>query len=81
MALIVSQSHSLCCDNVFLSQYILLIEPNTQHMHQDQAQDAIAQMPQISRPDAFELTAIGQLSKHDVDEITHSPSTGLYWVS
>src|SRR5579863_2857561 len=45
-------------------------------MHQKETQQAIAQMPEIPRPDPLHLAAIGQLTKHRVDEVAYSPQHG-----
>lgn len=50
----------------------LLIEEKADRMHQQAAQQAIAQMPHIPRPDALHATAIRQLPKDGVDEVAHS---------
>jgi hypothetical protein len=51
----------------------LLIEEKAERMHQNVAQQAVAQMPQITRPDSFHLTAIGQLTKDRIDEVANAP--------
>ena len=51
---------------------LLLIEENNHGVHEWQAQGAIAQVPQITRPDAFEPTAIDQLAKDGFDAIAYS---------
>lgn len=51
----------------------MLIEPDTQSMHQDRPQDPVAQMPQIACPHAFELAAIRQLAEDRVNAIAHLP--------
>lgn len=50
----------------------MLIEEKADRMHQQTAQQTIAQMPQITRPDPFHATAVRQLDKDGVDEIAHS---------
>ena len=57
---------------------IVLIKEKAHGMHQKVAQQASAQMPQITRPDSFHVTAIGQLSEHRVDEIAHASKTELW---
>ena len=52
---------------------ILLIEEKAQGMHQNVSQQAVTQMPHITRPDTFHLTAIGQLTKDRVDEVANAP--------
>src|SRR5579885_1072415 len=51
---------------------IMLVEPNAKGMHQQHAQDAIAQMPQIARPHAFELASIGELPKDRINQIANT---------
>gem|GEM_PF-6725450 len=45
------------------------IEQDTKRMHEHHAQQAMTQVPQITRPDAFGSTAIGQLPKDGIDAI------------
>src|SRR5579859_1981082 len=49
------------------------MEEKADRMHQQAAQPAIAQMPQITRPDALHPTPISQLPKDGVDQVPHSP--------
>ena len=51
----------------------MLIKEKADRMHQNGAQQAVTQMPQITRPDALHLAAIGQLTKDGVDEVAHAP--------
>jgi hypothetical protein len=55
---------------------LLLIEEEADGMHQNEAQQAIAQMPQIACPDPLHLTPIRQLTKDRVDEITNPSQDG-----
>jgi hypothetical protein len=47
----------------------LLIQEKADSMHQNKAQQAITQMPQIACPDPFHLTVIGQLTENRIDEV------------
>ncbi len=57
------------------------IEQDTDDVHEHHAQQAIAQVPQITRPDAFGTTTIGQLSKDGIDAIAHPSQHGTPTVS
>ena len=46
----------------------MLIEAEAERVHQQSPQNAVAQMPQISRPDALDSPTIGQLPKDGIDE-------------
>jgi len=59
----------------------LQIEQDTQGVHEDHAQQAIAQMPHITRPDSLSSTAIGQLSKDGIDAVAHATQYGTPTVS
>ena len=54
----------------------MLIQEKADRMHQNVAQQAVAQMPEIPRPDPFHLAAIGQLPKDGVDKVTNAPQHG-----
>src|SRR5579859_5967688 len=45
------------------------MKQHTHGMHEHHTQQAIAQMPQITGPDAFGTTAVGELSKDRIDAI------------
>lgn len=45
------------------------IEEGSQRMHQDDAQQAIAQMPQVAGPDALERAALDQLTEDRIVSI------------
>ncbi len=47
------------------------IEQHTNGMHKHHAQQAIAQVPQITSPDALRPTAVRQLSEDGIDAIAH----------
>jgi hypothetical protein len=47
----------------------LLSGPDSRSMHEDLAQEAVAQMPEISCPDALEMGAIDQLAKDGIDPV------------
>lgn len=51
----------------------MLVEPNAEGMHQKRTQNAIAQMPQVACPNAFELAAIGELPKNGINPIANLP--------
>lgn len=50
----------------------MLIEEKTEGMHQNEAHQAIAQMPHIPCPHPFHLAAIRQLTEHSIDEVAYA---------
>jgi hypothetical protein len=48
---------------------LLLIEEKANRMHQNEAQQMITQMPQVTRPHPLHLTTVGQLAEDRIDEI------------
>lgn len=48
------------------------IEQDTDRVHNHHAQQAIAQMPDITRPNSFDSAAISQLSEDGIDAIADS---------
>ncbi len=51
----------------------MLVEPSAEYMHQEHMQNAIAQVLQISCPNALELTAIRQLPENGVYPVANLP--------
>jgi len=52
---------------------LLLIEEKADRMHQNEAQQTITQMPQVTRPHPLHLTTVGQLTEDRIDEIADTP--------
>ena len=50
----------------------LLVEQDDDRMHQHFAQQATAQMPQVTGPDPLDGTAVDELAKDDVDAVAQS---------
>lgn len=54
----------------------MLIEPKTECVHQNEAQQAIAHMSEIPCPDSLHLALIGQLTKDSVNKVAHPSQDG-----
>jgi hypothetical protein len=50
----------------------LLSRPNRCCVHEDFPKEAVAQMPKVARPNAFERRVIHELAKHGIDAVAPS---------
>jgi hypothetical protein len=55
---------------------VLDVEKDSNDMHEHHAQQAIAQMPQIPRPDPFGPTAVDELTENGLNALAHSTQDG-----
>ena len=52
------------------------IEQDAKRVHEHHTQNAITQMPQITRPEPLHAAAIGQLSEDRIDAVAHAAQNG-----
>ena len=60
---------------------LLLIEPETAHIHQDRSQQAIGQVPEVASSDMFEAPMACQLSKDGINKNRGAFFSQLYQIS